>query len=219
MTVDGSGSTDPDGTVAGYAWDFGDGGTATGAKPAAHPTQRRQLHDHADRDRQRGAQKSTAQPITVTAPPANNPPSAGFQQVVDGLTANLESTSTDPGGQIVSWAWNFGDNTTDTGEAVTHTYAAGGTYQVTLTVTDNGGATATSTQNVTVARRSTPNSAPVASFTSSAANLVLSVNGSGSTDSDGTSAAYSWDFGDGSTEQVTTATASATPIWLRAPIR
>ena len=211
VTVDGSGSTDPDGTVASWSWEFGDGGTAVGAKPAAHAyasagtyTITLTVTDNG------GAQKSTSQPITVSAPPANNPPSAGFQQLVDGLTANLESTSTDPGGQIVSWAWTFGDNSTDTGAAVTHTYAAGGTYEVTLTVTDNGGATATSTQNVTVVAPVTPNVAPVASFTSSAANLVLSVNGSGSTDSDGTISAYSWEFGDGSTEQVTTATATHT---------
>ena len=37
LTVDGSGSADPDGgAIAGYAWDFGDGTTATGAKPPAH---------------------------------------------------------------------------------------------------------------------------------------------------------------------------------------
>jgi len=211
VTVDGSGSTDPDGSVASYAWNYGDGGTATGAKPAAHTygaagtyTITLTVTDN------KGAQNSSSQPVTVAAPPANNPPSAGFQQTVNGLTANLNSTSTDQDGQIVSWAWNFGDNTTDTGEAVVKTYAAGGTFQVTLTVTDNSGASATSTQNVTVTDPVAPNQSPVASFSNTVSNLVVNVNGSGSTDPDGSISSYAWDFGDTSTDTTNSATNSHT---------
>jgi PKD repeat protein len=45
----------------------------------------------------------------------------------------------------------------------------------------------------------TPNQAPTASFTSSTSDLTASVDGSGSTDADGTVASYAWDFGDGTT--------------------
>jgi len=51
---------------------------------------------------------------------------------------------------VVAWNWGFGDSGTSVTQNPTHTYAAGGTYSVSLTVTDNGGATNTSTQNVTV---------------------------------------------------------------------
>ncbi|MEV0951854.1 PKD domain-containing protein [Promicromonospora sp. NPDC050249] len=63
----------------------------------------------------------------------------GFELTADG------SASDDPDGNLVSWAWNFGDGTTGTGQQVTHTYAAPGTYTVTLTVTDDEGATAQDT--------------------------------------------------------------------------
>jgi PKD repeat protein len=63
--------------------------------------------------------------------------------------------STDSDGTIASWSWNFGDGTAaDVNQNPTHTFAAAGPYQVALTVTDNGGATNTITQGVTV------NSAP-----------------------------------------------------------
>ncbi len=74
---------------------------------------------------------------------------------------------------------------------------------MTLTVTDNEGATATSSAQVST----TGNQAPTASFTHSATALVVDVNGSASSDPDGTIAAYSWNWGDG-TAAGTGATAS-----------
>jgi hypothetical protein len=69
----------------------------------------------------------------------------------------------DPDGTIVSWAWNFGDGTSGSGQTVSHTYANGNTYNVTLTVTDNNGATGTLSQSVTPINTNVP---PTAQFTS-----------------------------------------------------
>ena len=79
-------------------------------------------------------------------------PSAVFSADVFGLTASLDASgSTDPDGTITNYAWAFGDGTTSSGTAPTidHTYPAAATYQVSLTVTDNNGATRTITQPVT----------------------------------------------------------------------
>lgn len=49
------------------------------------------------------------------------------------------SKSSDPDGEIVSFHWNFGDNLTGLGSIVKHLYNLAGTYQITLTLTDNAG--------------------------------------------------------------------------------
>lgn len=77
-------------------------------------------------------------------------PSAIFTDTVNALTVSFSNSSTDSGGTISSYAWNFGDNSSSTSANPSHTYAAAGTYTVTLTITDNTGATSTKSASVTV---------------------------------------------------------------------
>ncbi len=80
----------------------------------------------------------------------NTPPVANFTATTSGLNATFTDTSTDANGSIASRSWNFGDGSSATTSPVTHTYTSAGTYTVQLTVTDNGGASNSKSQTVTV---------------------------------------------------------------------
>jgi PKD repeat protein len=80
----------------------------------------------------------------------NIPPTANFNFTTSALTATFTDASTDSDGTIASRSWAFGDGTTSTATNPSKTYGAAGTYTVTLTVTDNGGATNNTSRSVTV---------------------------------------------------------------------
>lgn len=95
--------------------------------------------------------------VLVSGAPVDQPPQAGFSVSCQLLTCHLDGTaSTDPDGTVQSWSWDFGDQSTGSGSVVDHTFAQPGTFQVTLTVTDDDQATGTSTQGVTVSDGSSP---------------------------------------------------------------
>jgi len=77
-------------------------------------------------------------------------PVANFSFTTSGLTATFTDTSTDTGGTINSYAWNFGDGSSSTTKSPVHTYAASGTYTVSETVTDTAGKSNSKSSSVTV---------------------------------------------------------------------
>ena len=146
---DGSSSADADGTIASYAWDFGDGGSATEQKPPHTFTAAGTYSVTLTVTDDKGATGSTTKSVTVSA--ANAGPTASFTSTCPTLTCSFDAAgSSDSDGTVASYDWDFGDGTTGTGKTATRTYAAGGTFSVKLTVTDDAGATDSTTKAVTV---------------------------------------------------------------------
>ena len=203
VNFDGSGSSDPDGSVASYAWDFGNGRTASTPTASANYTQPGTYHVVLTVTDNRGATGTASKDIVVTGAP-NIPPTAVIRTVsVAGtipLTVNLSGgNSTDPDGSIATYEWDLGNGQTATGASAQAIYTEAGSYTVTLTVTDDRGATSTQTLTIDVSEDSNiPPSAEFAATPSSGtAPLSVSFDASASSDVDGTVASYAWNFGNG----------------------
>jgi len=134
---------------------------------------------------------------------SGRPPVASFtaapNPAIVGATVTFDaSASVDPDGQITSYDWNFGDLTLGSGQVAPHSYTSAGTYNVSLTVTDNESFTSTAYRDIVV--QPGPPGAPVARFVASPSpvdpDLPVTFNASMSYDSDGYIASYAWDFGD-----------------------
>jgi len=197
ITFNASGSYDPDGVIVSYFWDFGDGTNATGVvvehSYANNSNYTVTLTVTDDDD----ATDSTSATKTVL----NRLPVASFSESAETVYTSETisfnaSDSYDPDGVIANYFWDFGDGSNATGVVVVHSYADNGNYTVTLTITDDDGASSSVTATKTILNR-----APVASFTESAETVytgeIITFNASNSYDSDGVIVSYFWDFGDG----------------------
>lgn len=104
-------------------------------------------------------------PPSPTAPPVANPGGPYTSSDGSGAVTFDGSQSSDPQGDLpLTYAWDFGDNATGTGSAPSHTYAANGTFNVSLIVTDSKGnksASATTTATVTNISAPPPSGSPV----------------------------------------------------------
>ncbi len=148
VILDGSGSSDPDGTIVSYEWREGGTLIATGPTPTVTLGVGTHTVDLTVTDNG-GAAASDAVVVTVNP---NQPPTASFTYTTSGLTVDVNgSGSSDPDGTITSYSWDWGDGSpVASGVTASHTYGEAGTYTVSLTVTDNGGATGSTSRSVTV---------------------------------------------------------------------
>jgi PKD repeat protein len=132
------------------------------------------------------------------APRPNVAPTAGFTSSCGDLSCSFTDASADWDGSVTAWSWDLGDNTgSSTLPSPSYTYSAGGSYPVTLTITDNSGAVATVIKSITVTAPPPSNTPPSAAFSASCTGLTCSFTDE-STDEDGAVTDWSWDFGDGS---------------------
>ena len=204
VTFDGSGSSDSDGTVVSYTWQFGDGSTGTGVTPTHAYSGAGTFVVSLTVTDDGGATSTAYTTASITAP--NTAPNAGAGGPYSGSVGNLisfdgsASSDAEDANSSLTFAWNFGDGNTGTGEGATHSYAAAGTYTVTLTVTDSGGLSNSATTTATITDQAVlPVADPKGPY-SGFVNEAVSFDGSGSADPDGgVIQSWNWDFGDGST--------------------
>ena len=139
VSVDSSGSTDPDGSIASYSWDFGDGTPAVSGATATHAYAANGTYTVTltVTDNVGTTATATHQVVAVNQAPTA---SVSLQQLSARKVKLDASASSDPDGTIASYSWDFGDGSAAaTGATVMHTYATDGQYTVTLTVTDDLG--------------------------------------------------------------------------------
>ena len=108
-----------------------------------------------------------------------------------------DSGSSDPNGDTITYSWDFGDGNTGAGEKPTHTYTAGGEYEVALVVNDGK---VNSDPSTTTAEIAEVNDSPVADAgpdQTVQVNETVTFDGAGSYDIDDGIASFAWDFGDG----------------------
>jgi PKD repeat protein len=150
-TFDSGASSDPDGSVSSYSWEFGDGTNSSVANPAHTYASAGDYVVKLTVKDDKGASSSVTHTSSVTAPPPNQAPTAAFTSTCAGGTCTFDASgSSDPDGAVASYAWDFGDGTTGTGGSTSHTYATSGSFAVVLTVKDGGDATGTVQHQIAV---------------------------------------------------------------------
>jgi PKD repeat protein len=194
-------STSYDG-IAAWDWDFGDGDTSTELNPThVYVTEGTYAVSftvyEVDGDSDTEMKRDYINVTRENQPPVSDPngPYTGTEGVAITFSG---SGSYDPDGSIISFAWDFGfgDGNTGTGESPAYTYAQNGTYNVTLVVTDDEGATDTKT--TTAAIDDTELTADFVGTPTSGLKPLTVDFADSSTSYDGITA-WEWDFGDGNT--------------------
>ncbi len=198
VTLDGQRSYDVDGKITAFEWDLGDGTSATTAKVdhayAAPGTYTATLTVQDDAGVSNSRSSDSAQ-IVVNAPPVAE--AGPDRHVAIGEVISFDAgASHDPDGNLIAYAWDFGDGARGDGKTVQYAYHHSGVYRVGLTVRDDSATdTNTASDSLTVVVNEPPvaNAGPDQTVSSSEVHF----DGTGSHDPDGKVAAYAWDFGDG----------------------
>ncbi|HEX4668063.1 MAG TPA: PKD domain-containing protein [Chthoniobacterales bacterium] len=148
-----AGSTDLDGSIASYFWDFGDGATSTSANPQHTYTAPGEYVATLTVTDNLGVSTTNTAAVEVMAP--NQNPVAKFVVTPPTGKAPLNVTLTsdgsyDPDGALGNFEWHFSDGGTYFGRTAFHTFTRAGTYTISLTVFDNRGGSGTSQQTIVV---------------------------------------------------------------------
>ncbi len=201
IPFDGSQSTDADGEITLYTWEFGDGTTATGPNPIhAYATAGSYTITLTVTDDQETTSTFTTVAVINTPTIPNKKPQACIHGSFEGYCVNELITfsaagSNDPDGSINHYLWDFGDNTIQEGYTTSHQYKKIGTYYVTLSVTDNKGVTDSENILIHISKTNSPPSIPQIKMSFDQDTDVYRINVA-SNDSDNDSVQYLIDWGD-----------------------
>ncbi|OGC81339.1 MAG: hypothetical protein A2V81_00825 [Candidatus Abawacabacteria bacterium RBG_16_42_10] len=212
-------ATDAEGDALTYAYDFGDG--VSFSSPLNSATHRYTVAGVFNAQvRVSDAINTTAcTPVTVSVttipPPVNNPPVC-FSFTADRTSAttaqdiNFNVVATDPEGSLLVYTFDFGDGSVTTfGNSVAHRYALPGAYRAQVSIRDTAGNVTDCTPiDITVSAAPSTNVPPVCNFVTVLPGTTLVAGSSASvvvsaTDANGDSLSYTFDYGDGTTETVT----------------
>lgn len=204
VQFDGTSSTDVDGIVNSYEWDFGDGEFGGGATP---------IHIYT----KPGIYKVT---LTITGDLIgdcdNTDKDEMIVTVVEAPVAIFKSVTLAPekknitfdaseskalSGNITKYLWNFGDGKSAEGKIVNHTFDKFGNYKVELKIqTDSKGECSTASFSKQIIINAKPTAVAEAPKNANM-NQMIEFSGSKSNDPDGKITSYYWDFGDGKTNE------------------
>lgn len=192
----GSASTDDKDDIVSYLWDFGNGDTSTEQNPAyIYPDGGTYNAILTVTDGDGYSDESTAITLNVNGAPV----AIASADVTEGnapLEVSFTGDQSTDDVNVISYAWDFGDSGNAAEPNPVHTFNAAGIYEVTLTVTDDGGLEDTTTLSITVNENEAPVAVIAADVTEGLAPLEVAFTGDQSTDDIGI-VSYAWDFGDG----------------------
>jgi hypothetical protein len=151
LRVSADATTDPDGNIAAYVWNWGDSSPASQGIQASHT--------YASEDNYtvtltvtdtRGSASSANQRVWI-----RYAPSAVFTARTEQMTVTFDASRSLPSRNnpqpIVAYAWDFGDGSQDSGVTVAHVYSVAQKYRVWLNVTDALGRLGTTSRFVSPA--------------------------------------------------------------------
>jgi len=161
LTLSGAGSTDADGTIASYAWNFGDNTNGIGIAPSKTYSSAGTYTANLTVTDDKGATATSQATVTISAAPGGaTPPVARANGPYTATVGSSVTLSSAGSTNATSFSWLLGNGQTASGASPSVTYGASGTFTITLTASGAGGLTSTSSTTVTVTAVTPPTPPP-----------------------------------------------------------